>query len=63
MDLFRRIGIGIVSMIPAFVMGGLMWNWFHSWLAVLGIVVIVAIFSGSAIAGKFSSGEQGHGHA
>jgi hypothetical protein len=54
MDLFRRIGIGIVSIIPAFVLGGLIWDWFGSWLAVLGIVVIVGIFSGYAIAGKFS---------
>ena len=54
MDLFRRIGIGIVSIIPAFVLGALMWDWFGSWLSVLGMVVIVAIFSGSAIAGKFS---------
>jgi hypothetical protein len=54
MDLFRRIGIGIVSIIPAFVLGGLIWDWFGSWLAVLGIVVIVGIFSGYAIAGKIS---------
>ena len=58
MDLFRRIGIGIVSIIPAFVLGGLIWDWFGSWLAVLGIVVIVGIFSGYTIAGKFSR-EQG----
>jgi len=58
MDLFRKIGIGIVSIIPAFVLGGLIWDWFGSWLAVLGTVIIVGIFSGSAIAGKFSR-EQG----
>jgi len=54
MDLFRKIGIGIVSIIPAFVLGGLIWDWFGSWLAVLGMVILVGIFSGSAIAGKFS---------
>ena len=58
MDLCRRIAIGVVSMIPAFVLGGLIWDWFGSWLAVLGIVAIVAVFSGSVIAGKFSK-EQG----
>ena len=42
MDLFRRIGIGIVSIIPAFVLGGLIWDWFGSWLAVLGIVGLIA---------------------
>ena len=55
MDLFRKIGIGIVSMIPAFVLGGLVWDWFGSWLAVLGVVVLVAIFSGSVISGKLST--------
>ena len=54
MDLSRRIGIGIVSIIPAFVLGGLIWDWFGSWLSVLGIVVIVGVFSGSVIAGRFS---------
>jgi hypothetical protein len=54
MDLFRRISIGIVSIIPAFVLGGLIWDWFGSWLAVLGIVVLVGIFSGYTISGKFS---------
>jgi len=58
MDLFRKIGIGIVSIIPAFVLGGLIWDWFGSWMAVLGMVIIVGIFSGSAIAGRFSR-EQG----
>jgi hypothetical protein len=61
MDLYRRIGIGIVSMIPAFVLGGLMWDWFGAWLPVLGIIVIVGIFSGSAMAGKFAKG-QGQDH-
>ena len=55
MDLFRKIGIGIVSMIPAFVLGGLVWAWFGSWLAVLGMVVLVAVFSGSIISGKLST--------
>jgi len=57
MDLFRRIGIGIVSIIPAFVLGGLVWDWFGSWLATLGMVVIVGIFSGYAMAGKLSKGQ------
>jgi len=62
MDLFRRIGIGIVSIIPAFVLGGLIWDWFGSWLAVLGMVVLVVVFSISAMTGRFSSTEQGQGH-
>jgi len=55
MDLFRKIAIGIVSIIPAFVLGGLVWEWFGSWLAVLGVVLLVAIFSGSIISGKLST--------
>ena len=55
MDLSRKIGIGVVSIIPAFVLGGLVWDWFGSWLAVLGMVVLVGIFSGSIISGKFST--------
>jgi len=55
MDLFRKIAIGIVSIIPAFILGGLVWAWFGSWLAVLGMVVLVGVFSGSVISGKFST--------
>ncbi len=55
MDLFRKIGIGITTMIPGFVLGGLVWDWFGSWLAVLGLeIVIIAIYV-SIITGKFSS--------
>ena len=62
MDLWRKIGIAIVSMIPAFVLSGLIWNMSHSWLSVVAMIVIVALFSGSAIAGKFSSPEQNAHH-
>ena len=55
MDLSRKISIGVVSIIPAFVLGGLVWAWFESWLAVLGVVVLVGVFSGSVISGKFST--------
>ena len=55
MDLYRKIGIGVVSIIPAFVLAGLVWDWFGSWLAVLGVVILVGIFSGSVISGKFST--------
>jgi len=62
MNLWRKIGIGIVSIIPAFVLGGLIWNMSHSWLSVFATIVIVGLFSGSAIAGKFSSPEQSAHH-
>jgi len=62
MDLWRKIGIGIVSLIPAFVLGGLAWNMSHSWLSVIAAIVIVGLFSGSVIAGKFSSSEPSAHH-
>jgi hypothetical protein len=49
-------------MIPAFVLGGLIWEMSHSWLSVFAMIVIVGLFSGSAIAGKFSSPEQSAHH-
>ncbi len=62
MNLWRKIGIGIVSMIPAFVLSGLIWDMSHSWLSVLATIIIVGLFSGSVIAGKFSSPEQSAHH-
>ncbi|MCG6877966.1 MAG: hypothetical protein LJE96_02230 [Deltaproteobacteria bacterium] len=62
MNLWRKIGIGIVSMIPAFVLGGLAWNMSHSWLSVIAVIVMVGLFSGSVIAGKFSSSEPSAHH-
>ena len=58
MDLFRKIGIGITTMVPGFVLGGLVWDWFGSWLVVLGLeIVIIAIYV-SIITGKFSSAQS-----
>ena len=42
MNLWRKIGIGIVSMIPAFVLSGLIWDMSHSWLSVFATIVIEA---------------------
>lgn len=41
MDIARKIGIGIVMIVPTFVLGGAIWDIFHSWYAVLIWVVIV----------------------
>jgi hypothetical protein len=43
MDLTRKIGIGIVMIIPTFVSSGLVWSWVHSWFCVLGNVIIMAV--------------------
>jgi hypothetical protein len=55
MDLFRKIGIGIATMIPGFVLAGLVWDWFGSWLVVLGLEIVIVFVYVSIITGKFSS--------
>jgi len=39
----RDLGIGIVMIIPAFVGGGALWHFFHSWLAILACIIVMAI--------------------
>ncbi|MDZ7698437.1 MAG: hypothetical protein U5R49_16435 [Deltaproteobacteria bacterium] len=57
MDLFRKIGIGIVLIIPAFVLGGLIWDMFGSWLAVIGMEIVIVLFYIKLIS---SGGETSH---
>ncbi|MFP3911578.1 MAG: hypothetical protein ACLFUT_05845 [Desulfobacteraceae bacterium] len=57
MDLFRKIGIGIVSIIPAFVLGGLVWDMFGSWLAVIGMEVLMVVFYIRVISDRRPSGQ------
>ncbi|MCF8083650.1 MAG: hypothetical protein K9M96_11175 [Deltaproteobacteria bacterium] len=57
MDLFRKIGIGIASIIPAFVLGGLVWDMFGSWLAVIGMEVVMVVFYIRIISEKHPSGQ------
>ena len=33
MDLPRKLGIGIVTLVPAFVLGGVLWELTKSWVA------------------------------
>ncbi len=53
MDLFRRIGIAIVMIVPTFVGGGALWNMFHSWLAVGVWILIMAVVTAGIISGKY----------
>jgi len=53
MDFSRKIGIGIVMIIPAFVGSGAVWNIFSSWLAVFIWVVIMAFLYHGVLSGKF----------
>ena len=59
MEITRKIGIGIVMIIPGFVFGGLVWQWFGSWLVVLILEIIMAAVYYSIITGRFSSPAQG----
>ncbi len=43
MELVRKIGIGIVMIVPGFVLGGVLWALIESWLAVLAFEVIMVI--------------------
>ena len=54
MDIARKIGIGIVMIIPAFVGGGAVWDIFSSWIAVFIWIILMAIISGTVISGKLS---------
>jgi len=63
MDLFRKIGVGIVMIVPAFVFGGLIYDLLHSWWAVLVLLVIMIGLYGTIISGKLfpvSSSSSGH---
>ena len=54
MDIFRKIGIGIVMIIPTFVGSGLVWGIFNSWIAVLAWIIIMAFLYGGILSGKLS---------
>ncbi|MEJ2587149.1 MAG: hypothetical protein P8165_06120 [Deltaproteobacteria bacterium] len=58
MDLFRKIAIGIVLIVPAFVLGGLIWNMFGSWLSVIGMEVVMVLLYIKLI----SDGKEGRQH-
>jgi hypothetical protein len=52
MDLFRKIGVGIVMIVPAFVFGGLIYDLLQSWWAVLVLELIMIGLYGTIISGK-----------
>ena len=58
MDLSRKLGTGIVMIIPAFVSGGLLWSLIPSWIAVaIWEIIMVFIYLG-IVSGKFSFGKK-----
>ncbi len=55
MDLPRKIGIGIVMMIPAFVFSGLFWDLTHSWIVVFLVIASMIFLYTQIITGKIKS--------
>ena len=52
MDFARKLGIGIVMIIPTCVGGGAVWDIFGNWLAVVLWLVLMALLSGAIISGR-----------
>ena len=46
MDLARKLGIGVVMIVPAFVFGAVVWAFLKSWLAVLGLLIVMVVVYG-----------------
>lgn len=55
MDVPRMIGIAVVMIIPAFVVGGAIWSVSHSWIAIMVWVVLMAGFTAGLIRTLFFS--------
>ena len=54
MDNVRKLGIGVVLVVPTFVVGGFIWEIFNNWWVVLVWVVIAAFLYGGFFSGKLS---------
>ena len=54
MDIYRKLGIAVVMIIPTFVFSGLVWSWTHNWFAVFGMIILMAILYSVMILGKCS---------
>lgn len=55
MDLARKLGIGVVLMVPTFVISGLIWHIVGgSWLAVFAWVVAMGFIYSAIVTGKFA---------
>ena len=56
MDISRKLGIGIVMIIPAFVGSGAVWHFFNNWLSVFVWLIVIA--GGCGIMMKKFSGKD-----
>jgi hypothetical protein len=51
METPRKIGIGVIMIIPAFVFGGVVWALIESWIAVLVLEILMVLLYSSIISG------------
>ena len=51
MDIPRKIGIGIVMIVPGFVFGGMVWALLGSWFAVIVFEILMVLLYSSFISG------------
>ena len=59
MEIPRKIGIGILMIVPIFVGAGAVWDIFGgNWLAIIVWIILTGLFSGALIKGRFSSKEN-----
>jgi hypothetical protein len=58
MELPRKLGIGIVMIVPTFVFAGLVYNWFHSYIFVFAIMIMMAVLFGLVFTGKIFEGRS-----
>jgi len=55
MDIARKLAIGIVMIIPGFILGGAVWALLGSWWAVLGLEILMLLLFLFIISGKGSA--------
>jgi thiosulfate reductase cytochrome b subunit len=55
MDLPRKIGIGIVMIVPTFVGSGALWHIFHSFIPVIIWVILMGFVTKGIVTGKIAS--------
>ena len=53
-DIARRIGVGVVMIVPTFVGGGAVWAMIHSWIAVFIWILIMAALTGYVVGVKLA---------
>ena len=58
MNLFRKIGIAILMIVPTFVVSGLLWALVESWVLVAVVVLCMAAVYGGIVQGKICCRSQ-----